>query len=64
MRINRIAAFVLFVIAYCFFSLYMFNHKYDNYRGNLRSYGLNLRRLKNVYEEEEQQAAEITGNRQ
>lgn len=59
-----VAAFVLFVIAYCFFSLYMFNHKYDNYRGNLRSYGLNLRRLKNVYEEEEQQAAEITGNRQ
>ncbi len=59
-----VAAFVLFVIAYCFFSLYMFNHKYDNYRGNLRSYGLNLRRLKRVYEEEEQQTAENTGTRQ
>ena len=59
-----VAAFVLFVILYCFFSLYMFNHKYDNYRGNLRSYGLNLRRLKRVYEEEEQQAAENTGNKQ
>ena len=59
-----VVAFVLFVIAYCFFSLYMFNHKYDNYRGNLRSYGLNLRRLKRVYEEEEQQAAENTGTRQ
>ena len=59
-----VAAFVLFVIAYCFFSLYMFNHKYDNYRGNLRSYGLNLRRLKRVYEEEDQQAAENTGTRQ
>lgn len=51
-----VAAFVLFVVGYCFFSLYMLNHKYDKYRGNLRTYGLNLRRLKNVYEEEEQSA--------
>ncbi len=46
------AAFILFVAGYCFFALYMFNHKYDRFRGNLRTYGLNLRRLKNVYEEE------------
>lgn len=49
-----VVAFVLFVVAYCFFSLYMLNHKYDKYRGNLRTYGLNLRRLKSVYEEEQQ----------
>ena len=49
-----VAAFVGFVVAYCFFSIYMFNHKYDNYRGNLRTYGLNLRRLRRVYEEEKQ----------
>ena len=58
-----VAAFVLFVVAYCFYSLYMFNHKYDNYRGNLRTYGLNLRRLKRVYEEE-QQASDGTVNKQ
>ncbi len=55
------AGFILFVVGYCFFSLYMFNHKYDNYRGNLRTYGLNLRRLKKVYEEE--QAAENAANK-
>lgn len=55
--------FALFVVAYCFYSLYMFNHKYDNYRGNLRSYSLNLRRLKRVYEEEAQ-AAENTAAKQ
>lgn len=55
--------FVLFVVAYGFYSLYMFNHKYDNYRGNLRSYSLNLRRLKRVYEEEAQ-AAENTAAKQ
>ena len=54
-----VAAFVLFVVGYCFFSLYMFNHKYDRFRGNLRTYGLNLRRLKNVYEEEKK-ASEAT----
>ena len=57
------AAFILFVVGYCFYSLYMFNHKYDSYRGNLRTYGLNLRRLKNVYEEEKQ-AAENAANKQ
>lgn len=50
-----IAALVLFVVGYCFFSLYMFNHKYDRYRGNLMAYGLNLRRLNKFYEEEGQQ---------
>ncbi|MBR3244994.1 MAG: hypothetical protein IKF90_20270 [Parasporobacterium sp.] len=49
-----IAAFVLFVVGYSFFSLYMFNHKYDKYRGNLMAYGLNLRRLNKIYEEEKQ----------
>lgn len=49
------AAFILFVVGYCFFSLYMFNHKYDRYRGNLMAYGLNLRRLNKFYEEEGQQ---------
>lgn len=48
------AAFILFVVGYCFFSLYMFNHKYDRYRGNLMTYGLNLRRLNKIYEEEKQ----------
>lgn len=55
-----VAAVVIFVVAYCFYSLYMFNHKYDNYRGNLRSYGLNLRRLKRIYEEEKQAAENLT----
>ncbi len=56
-----VAAFILFVVGYCFYSLYMFNHKYDNYRGNLRTYGLNLRRLKRVYEEEEQAQENLSG---
>ena len=55
-----IAAFVLFVIGYSFFSLYMFNHKYDRFRGNLRTYGLNLRRLNKVYEEEQKAFENIT----
>lgn len=55
-----VLAFVVFVAAYCFYSLYMFNHKYDNYRGNLRSYSLNLRRLNRVYEEEAQAAENLT----
>ncbi len=49
-----VAAFIIFVVGYCFFSLYMFNHKYDRFRGNLLAYGLNLRRLNKVYEEENQ----------
>ncbi len=46
--------FVAFVIAYCFFSAFMYNRKYEAYRGNLRIYGLNLRRLERIYDEEEQ----------
>ncbi len=46
--------FVAFVIAYCFFSAFMYNRKYETYRGNLRIYSLNLRRLEKIYEEEEQ----------
>lgn len=56
--------FILFVIGYCFFSLFMFNHKYDNYRGNLRTYSLNLMRLKRVYEEEGQPQENSTENKQ
>ncbi len=45
--------FVVFVVAYCFFSAFMYNRKYEAYRGNLRVYGLNLRRLEKIYEEEQ-----------
>lgn len=48
--------FAIFVLAYCFFSAFMYNRKYETYRGNLRVYGLNLRRLEKIYEEEEQAA--------
>ncbi len=47
-----IVAVVIFITLYCFFSQYMFNHKYENFRGNLRTYGLFLRRLEKIYEEE------------
>ena len=55
-----VACFVAFVVGYCFFALYMFHHKYDNYRGNLRTYSLNLRRLNRLYEEEQQQSVSGT----
>lgn len=55
-----LAGFVVFVAGYCFFALYMFNHKYDRFRGNLRTYGLNLRRLNKVYDEEKQALSENT----
>lgn len=59
-----VAAFILFVVGYCFFSLYMFNHKYDRFRGNLMAYSLNLRRLNKIYEEENNQIQENqTGKR-
>ena len=47
-----IFAVIVFIALYCFFSQYMFNHKYENFRGNLRTYGLFLRRLEKIYEEE------------
>lgn len=47
------ACFIAFVIAYCFFSAFMYNRKYETYRGNLRIYSLNLRRLEKIYEEEQ-----------
>lgn len=48
------ALFVVFVVLYCLFSAYMFKLKYDRHRGNLRRYGLNLKRLETIYSEEEQ----------
>ena len=50
-----LGCFILFVVGYCFFALSMNNHKYDHFRGNLRTYSLNLRRLNKVYEEERQE---------
>ena len=50
-----LGCFILFVVGYSFFALSMNNHKYDHFRGNLRSYSLNLRRLNKVYEEEQQE---------
>ena len=50
-----LGCFILFVVGYSFFALSMNNHKYDHFRGNLRSYSLNLRRLNKVYEEEKQE---------
>ncbi len=47
-----VVAIVVFVALYCFFSQYMFNHKYENFRGNLRTYGLYLKRLEKIYDEE------------
>ena len=47
-----VVAIALFIALYCFFSQYMFNHKYENFRGNLRTYGLYLKRLEKIYEEE------------
>lgn len=46
-------AFVVFVALYCLFSAYMFKLKYDRHRGNLRRYGLDLRRLETIYSEEQ-----------
>lgn len=48
-----LASLVVFVIAYCFFSAYMFNKKYEGNRGDLRRYSLNLKRLERIYNEEE-----------
>ncbi len=50
-----LGCFILFVVGYSFFALSINNHKYDHFRGNLRSYSLNLRRLNKVYEEEKQE---------
>ncbi len=47
-----IVTVVVFIALYCLFSQYMFNHKYENFRGNLRTYGLYLRRLEKIYDEE------------
>lgn len=47
-----LGCFVLFVVGYCFFAISVLNHKYDHFRGNLRTYSLNLRRLNKLYEEE------------
>ena len=49
-----VASFVVFVVLYCLFSAYMFKLKYDRHRGNLRRYGLDLRRLETIYSEEAQ----------
>ena len=49
-----VVAFAVFVFLYCLFSAYMFKLKYDKHRGNLRRYGLDLRRLEAIYSEEEQ----------
>ena len=49
-----VLAFAVFVFLYCLFSAYMFKLKYDKHRGNLRRYGLDLRRLEAIYSEEEQ----------
>lgn len=56
-----LGCFILFVVGYCFFSLSMLNHKYDHFRGNLRTYSMNLRRLNKVYEEEEQNLSDPEG---
>ncbi len=48
-----VGAFVVFVVLYCFFSAYMFKLKYDRHRGNLRKYGLDLKRLETIYSEEQ-----------
>ncbi|MBR2754656.1 MAG: hypothetical protein IKI32_07500 [Lachnospiraceae bacterium] len=48
-----VGAFVVFVVLYCFFSAYMFKLKYDRHRGNLRRYGLDLKRLETIYSEEQ-----------
>lgn len=45
-----VLAFSVFVLAYSFFTVYMHNKKYDKYRGNLKNYWLNLKRLDKVYE--------------
>lgn len=52
-----VVAVAVFVTLYCFFSQYMFNHKYENFRGNLRTYGLHLKRLDKIYEEEKNKEA-------
>ena len=49
-----VGAFVVFVVLYSLFSFYMFRLKYDRHRGNLRRYGLNLKRLDTIYTEETQ----------
>lgn len=49
-----ILAFAAFVIGYSFFATYMFNREYDKYRGNLKNYWLNLKRLNRMYEAREQ----------
>ena len=49
-----VGAFVVFVVLYSLFSFYMFRLKYDRHRGNLRRYGLNLKRLDTIYTEEAQ----------
>ena len=51
--ITYVGAFVVFVVLYCFFSAYMFKLKYDRHRGNLRRYGLDLKRLETIYSEEQ-----------
>ena len=48
-----VGAFGVFVVLYCFFSAYMFKLKYDRHRGNLRRYGLDLKRLETIYSEEQ-----------
>lgn len=54
-----IVAIALFVVGYCFFSQYMFNHKFENFRGNLRTYGIYLKRLEKIYDEEENKKENI-----
>lgn len=51
-------SFVVFVALYCLFSAYMFKLKYDRHRGNLRRYGLDLRRLETIYSEEQNEQAD------
>ena len=48
-----VGAVVVFVVLYCLFSAYMFKLKYDRHRGNLRRYGLDLKRLETIYSEEQ-----------
>lgn len=48
-----LASFFVFVVAYGFLSAFMFNKKYESYRGDLRRYSLNLSRLERIYAEEE-----------
>lgn len=60
--ILMVLAFLVFVFIYCIYSTWMFRNNYDDYRGHLNKYDLNLKRLDAIYEKEKSDKENALGN--